>query len=76
MFLSISYYFAIYLPYKERSRRNAVQNCLQFASDKRDSNWLFQCDKIGLKGNCGLPKITAETVEKDYQQYREECYKL
>ena len=57
------------------NRENDLDNCLENATKNYQSDWAFQCKQAKQDPACSLPRIVAESVEKDRDRRAELCFK-
>lgn len=85
MFLSITYYFAIYIPQRDKDKLEyqetvrietdkAIGNCLDIAKVKYQADWNKQCEVQNLGYECNLPNSVADRVQERHSQLRDDCY--
>jgi len=73
--LSISYYFAFFLPSKEKTRTRNLEKCLIVVNSNYEKAWDYNCEKLSRDKNCTLPLPIAESLDKYYREQKEDCLK-
>lgn len=73
--LSISYYFAFFLPLKEKIRTRNVEKCLMAVDSNYEKTWDYNCEKLSRDKNCTLLLHVAESLDKYYREQKEDCLK-
>jgi hypothetical protein len=72
---SISYYFAFFLPSKEKTRTRDLEKCLIAVDSNYEKAWDYNCEKLSRDKNCTLPLPIAESLDKYYREQKEDCLK-
>jgi hypothetical protein len=73
--LSISYYFAFFLPSKEKTRTRNLEKCLIVVNSNYEKAWDYNCEKLSREKNCTLPLPIAESLDRYYREQKEDCLK-
>jgi hypothetical protein len=73
--LSISYYFAFFLPSKEKTQTRNLEKCLISVNSNYEKAWDYNCDQLSRDKNCTLPLPIAESLDKYYREQKEDCLK-
>jgi hypothetical protein len=71
--LSIAYYFAFFLPSKEKTRTRNLEKCLITVNSNYEKAWDYNCDQLSRDKNCTLPLPIAESLDKYYREQKEDC---
>jgi hypothetical protein len=71
--LSISYYFAFFLPSKEKTRTRNLEKCLIVVNSNYEKAWDYNCENLSRDKNCTLPLPVAESLDKYYREQKEDC---
>jgi len=56
-------------------RESQLDTCLEHASVSYKKSWEFQCKQQKKDGDCSLPRILADSVEKDREKQADECFR-
>jgi len=73
--LSVSYYFAFFLPSKEKTRTRNLEKCLTAVNSNYEKAWDYNCERLSRYKNCTLPLPIAESLDKYYREQKEDCLK-
>lgn len=57
------------------SRESSLDDCLDNATKNYQTDWAFQCKQIKQDPTCALPRLSADSVEKDRDRRSDLCLK-
>lgn len=56
-------------------RESQLDDCLQYTHASYKKSWEFQCKQDKKGEDCSLPRILAESIEKDRERQANECFR-